>query len=312
MKTVFSNSMTAHVWAQQSQPHGHSGSMSFDGDTLYSYRTPIARIVPLTVGSVALVTSQRYSITTSSKHMPTVRRALPETIRAFYVDNVRATSKREHSENLAALVLNYTRQLLHFRRMLSEPYSYDHIEELSATAFAYADAFALDPPSINAMADIEAIKEYRAAREARNNTPEGIAKRERSRAKREEYRANKEARERAKRQAAINEAVTRFRAGDPRQGYIGGMDGGALLRVSNDGERVETSQGATVPIADAKRAIAFVDRIRKAGAGWKRNGERFPVGDFQLDSVDAVGNVRAGCHSIDWIEIEALANRLGV
>lgn len=312
MKTRFTNAMTAHVWAQQSQDLGYSDHMRFEKDTLYSYRTPIARIVKLSVGSVALVTSERYSITTSSKHMPLVFRSLPETIKAFRVPNVTANRASEHAYNLANLVAEYHKRCAQFRRMLSDPYSYDSIEELSATAYAYAEAFALDPPAINATADIEAIKAYRAAREARNSTPEGIAKRERAKAKREEYRANREARDRAKRAEAIAEAVTRFRNGDPRQGYIGGRDAGngALLRVSASGAHVETSQGATVPVDDAKRAIAFVRKF--AGRTWHRNGERFRIGDFQLDSIDEGGNIRAGCHYIERAEIESLAVSLGV
>ena len=44
MKTVFSNKMCAHVWAQQSQLGGRSDHMRFDGPTLYSYSTPIGFI----------------------------------------------------------------------------------------------------------------------------------------------------------------------------------------------------------------------------------------------------------------------------
>lgn len=46
MRTVFTNHMVAHVWAQQNQPHGRSGNgqFFFDGPTIYSYRRsyPIA------------------------------------------------------------------------------------------------------------------------------------------------------------------------------------------------------------------------------------------------------------------------------
>ena len=74
MQTVFTNAMTAHVWAQQSQECGHSGSLSFAGDTLSSYGTPIARIVKGRGGPVCLLTSRRYSVTTSG-HCSQARRA---------------------------------------------------------------------------------------------------------------------------------------------------------------------------------------------------------------------------------------------
>jgi len=45
--------------------------------------------------------------------------------------------------------------------------------------------------------------------------------------------------------------------------------------------------------------------------GWKRNGETFRVGNFQLDEVNAEGII-AGCHNIKWDAIEDLAKREGV
>src|ERR1700761_3319021 len=68
MKTVFTNSMTAHVWAQMKQPHGRNSesSMSFDGTVAYSYREPVAHIVRAGGGAlIALFTSKSFSVTTS-------------------------------------------------------------------------------------------------------------------------------------------------------------------------------------------------------------------------------------------------------
>jgi hypothetical protein len=65
------------VWAQQEQHEGRTKSMSFRGQYIYSYATPIARIVDSKDGEkVALITNERHSITTSSKHMPAVYRAV--------------------------------------------------------------------------------------------------------------------------------------------------------------------------------------------------------------------------------------------
>lgn len=73
VKRVLSNDMVIHVWAAQSQDEARTsnGNLSFMGSVLYSYRTPIANIVPGADGQpVALVTTERYSVTTSGKHMP--------------------------------------------------------------------------------------------------------------------------------------------------------------------------------------------------------------------------------------------------
>lgn len=75
---------------------------------------------------------------------------------------------------------------------------------------------------------------------------------------------------------------------------------------------LETSQGATVPLVAAIRAFRFVKLVKERGEPWHRNGQTLPVGHFQIDRIETTGNFRAGCHAIDWQEIEALATELGV
>lgn len=73
-RQVYDNRMTAHVWANQSQPSGRSnnGNLSFDCAKLYSYRTVIGYIMP---DSTPLYTATRYSVTTGG-HMSDLNRAL--------------------------------------------------------------------------------------------------------------------------------------------------------------------------------------------------------------------------------------------
>lgn len=81
MKTVFDNKMVAHVWAQQTQDTGtsHNRNFHFSGQFLYSYRTPIARALKNRKGDILyLVTPEKYSMTTSCKHMPAIYRAIQE------------------------------------------------------------------------------------------------------------------------------------------------------------------------------------------------------------------------------------------
>jgi hypothetical protein len=90
-------------------------------------------------------------------------------------------------------------------------------------------------------------------------------------------------------------------------------DGGALLRIEGDGDGAElvTSQGARVPLAHAVKAFRFVKLIREAGGHWQRNGRVVRVGHYQLDSIDPAG-FNAGCHRINWPEIERVAKLAGV
>lgn len=89
-------------------------------------------------------------------------------------------------------------------------------------------------------------------------------------------------------------------------GYACGVrsnDGSALLRIK--GNTVETSQGVSVPLEDARRAYRAVEHCHNTGTGWESNGETLPVGVFKVDRIDSQGNVWAGCHFIAWDVVEA-------
>lgn len=89
--------------------------------------------------------------------------------------------------------------------------------------------------------------------------------------------------------------------------------GGALLRIIGEGDKaeLETSHGARVPLAHAIKAFRFVKLIRERGETWRRNGRTVRVGFYQIDSIDPDG-FDAGCHRINWPEIERVAKLAGV
>lgn len=75
-RTVFDNSMTAHVWAQNTQSEGrsHNGNLYFDGATLYSYGRHFIVGYVLPNGD-AFLNSDSYSVSTS-RHQSEARRAV--------------------------------------------------------------------------------------------------------------------------------------------------------------------------------------------------------------------------------------------
>jgi len=75
-----------------------------------------------------------------------------------------------------------------------------------------------------------------------------------------------------------------------------------MLRL-NDGH-VETTKGIRITELEAKLAFRFIAKHR--AMGWKRNGEQFPIANYQLDSINEFGIV-AGCHRITWDEINRFA-----
>lgn len=66
MAEVFSNSMVAHVWAQQRQPYGRSnnGNFYFERETLYSYGTHFPVGIFAGPGGPVFLNSDSYSIST--------------------------------------------------------------------------------------------------------------------------------------------------------------------------------------------------------------------------------------------------------
>lgn len=76
-----------------------------------------------------------------------------------------------------------------------------------------------------------------------------------------------------------------------------------------------TSHGARVPLRHAVRVFAFARQCRETGQAWEAGKSRpaaIRVGHFTVDSIDSTGSFRAGCHAIDWAEVERLARELGV
>jgi hypothetical protein len=148
---------------------------------------------------------------------------------------------------------------------------------------------------------------------------EGLAELARAFQEREEAAAREE------RAAALAKAAADLKAWRSGEGRLpsrlSDTEGGALLRASKVerdesgaivGGSLDTSHGASVPLLHALRAFRFLKLCRDNGQAWTANGKSLPVGHFRIDSIDARGNFRAGCHVINWPEVAALAASLGV
>ena len=91
---------------------------------------------------------------------------------------------------------------------------------------------------------------------------------------------------------------------------FGGYDLPIRLRIK--GDELQTSRGASVPLAHAVKAFRVIKRLRSKGESYERNGHTIHLGHFALDAVDSAGNVRAGCHEVAWEEIQRVATLAGV
>ncbi len=115
--------------------------------------------------------------------------------------------------------------------------------------------------------------------------------------------------------------IAEWRAGGNRRVYFDSDHGGAAIRatgVQRDesgaivGGTLETSHGATVPLAHAIRVFRFLKLMRERGEEWRKNGRTIRVGHYSVDVVRPDGGFTAGCHRFAWPEIETLALALGV
>lgn len=318
MKTVFDNRMCAHVWAQQNQPYGRSNSMRFNGPVIYSYRTPIAAFTP--EGAV-LVTSNSYSPTTSSKHMPAVRRALRADVQVFTVPDVgydggMAQTVRNgngrgwrgvHEVNLAWLVERFhaiAGAELRRNSWAGDDCGAERLADAHRTVADYCIAFSLTMPSLDMPAAVAKIRERR----------ERLANDPKRKARAEQKAAREAERERLARLSHDEKLAEWLEGADVRLPYYRSVTEGAGAALRVKGDQVQTSWGASVPVADARRVLRLIDRERAKGLTaaniadiWPRSDSQ--LGRFTLDSFDEKG-ITAGCHFISWNQVERIRSQL--
>lgn len=308
-KHVFSTHEIPHLWLHQTQADGRNaaGNLFFRDGTIYSYGShfPIARRYTSKSGGCVLFTTASYSVTTA-RHIGHVRQAIPASVPVFNVPNVTwsgsdsssAQDKENHAANLADYVKRIESAIIKSARARSswqKESSHDGAVAMSADARAYAKFFRVRCPKLPAVPalDSEAMDTVRKAEAGK------AAKRaDETRRKNEEY---------AVRQS---ENAAKWRKGE----YNGSFDYGfpTMLRlVSTDGHcEVETSRGARVPVAHAKRALQFVREVKASGQEWRSNGHTFHIGNYSVDRISADGTLFAGCHVIEYAETERIAPAL--
>lgn len=360
-----------------------SGSMSFAGDKLYSYSTPIAKIYRKRSGAaLALFCDDNYSITTS-KHIGHGMRAVshltvlrvPSYIIGGYAGGYyrgETDAPRAHKANLAhfeKLAASYLEAAE--RAML--PRNVEWRRDAAVRAFTewqqYAEFF-----GIRCKAPSFPAQEWDAAAERAQRivSPDPVRDVAKVRAKEKRQAAARAALQGAftvycERVNVYNDAVKAAAGrgmldaervqhwrdtgewlampnvtaewplasdGYGRNGpnamlhkfrragfdlpqiaglYRGGTPG-TLLRVN--GEEIETSQGARVPLAAAPMVWALVQRVKRSGQPYTPGtigaASRVRIGDYPLDAIDADGTLRAGCHCIEYAELARMAAALGL
>lgn len=273
----------AHLWANKSRSSAKASNFYFNGDTIYSYGShfPIARHHK--VGCV-LMTTRSYSSSTN-RHISYVRNASHHLTTFHVKDPTKEPSKAD--------VLAYRERILDLSKKVAaarnQAWWLSQLENLVNEANEFCAYFKFKT-RFEMPSDFEALKA-------------GVKKDNEKRRKAEAIKQKQIEKDNAEKVEAWLKGESDFFPYSINKVY---------LRVKHftgeDGDTMQTSKHARVPMAEAERAFKFCIKMRERG--WHRNGETFKVGDYHLDAVNKQGIV-AGCHRIDWETIESFAKQVG-
>lgn len=319
MKRKFSShSEVAHVWAQQSQSMGDASRMYFRDSTIYSYGSHFPAGIFITPDIVA-INSDHYSISTT-KHMGYVRDAVSHK-QCLYLptrimkeirplnDMSGAGSKYRRKSLLEECIKHVQSEIVKAGEIASNTrrkpatradainsaiYEYDQVAQVLAL---YKMRL---PVAVTRM--LETLKTDASAIAAANKKALAAEAAKRAKAQRIEQ---------ARREAKAKEALPAWLAGNDDYEHRNALFSSKETYLRVKGENVETSRGATFPLAHGLRALPLIRAIVASGEVWQRNGKTIHLGHYQIDKIEA-GQIVAGCHTIPVAEVERLAASLGV
>lgn len=337
-KHVFSGDMVAHVWAQQTVDWGKrsDGRVYFRRDTIYSYgdHFPIARFVEHKGKRAVIFNARKYSVSTS-KHQGMVRSALrglnipvikvevenldfgrPEwrAVKEHYTkvceqNIIKAARARRNPEcameaaKEAVRTANQFAEFFGLKDRLKEPkFTAEFLRDAKERANKHAAAEAAKTRKLNAEREAaiqKAIGLYRQGADCRNWVQNRLTDEDRA-----QHFLNAP--------AFLANAATLWRSNElstydlPEEF----RHQSTLLRLSHDGQQIETSRGASFPTEHGKHAFRLIQACREKGQEYQRNGHSIHLGHFTIDRIEISGDVKARCHTVKWEEIERMAKEL--
>jgi hypothetical protein len=277
---AYSNAQVAHMWAHNTKTHARGSNLFFEGNVIYSYgrHFPIARLIP----GFVLFTTRGYSQTTSI-HISIVRQAVSH-MPIVYVNDPCASPSESRREAQRAI----ERELSNSNKpRIRESTRLGH----KARALNLANQF---NAYIDAIGENQDLKFDVSQFENLRKELEELAR----------IAAERKAAQEAKRMEEMRETIEKWRIGE-YHGYI--HVGAPLLRLN--GENVETSKGAKIPVCDARKLWPIVEACR---TGSREFTPGMPLGDYRLTKIRGDGSIVVGCHDIGYSEIAAIAAQLGL
>lgn len=289
-KKVFHKSEIAHVWAnmQQKEARTTTNNFSFYGPNLYSYGTIIGTIKTSPAGSRFYVLNNRCYSRTTSEQQSFMRYAIDRDLyfvvdQKYYNDH---NTLRCEIENLIISLVKAKKPVLYLSQMDSIKRDIDifavwYKKEFKKSLFAQIECKDLK--------DIyKTLNTYLCA----SDINEAI--------KAEQQRQLKEIKKQTAKQVSdAKKAIKKFLTYE--SDYIStGYSETAYCRISLDKTKIETSQGANVPIQEAKVLFSLI----QAGKEIKD----FNIGGYIVHGLNGVLTV--GCYKIDKQNMFSVGKKL--
>lgn len=314
---VFPTDEVPHLWAHKVQvdARNQQNNLFFEGDTIYSYRQsfPIARHVSNAKGKQAILFySGGFSITTAG-HQNQVKRSIPPSVPVFTVPSIVPSwgVPVDHDKNISHY-LRESKQTFDkaIRSRGNGAWLLDSALASMAECKAYCKFFALPSvpfPHIPTKTKLAALRvrfEQDKVKAEASHAKAWNTKR----AKNEERHAIRQREWEERLATATLELPAKIAAW--REGKsVHFVNDATLLRIIN-ADTVQTSRGASIPLDHAARGYKVIKAVMRAGREWKRNGHTLHLGHYSMDRIEPNGTLYAGCHIIEWPEIELIGRAI--
>ena len=321
MKKVFpSAEQTIHIWAQQSQENGRCSNVFFENTKVlysYGYHFPLAVFLD---NNTVLVNDSSVSVTTSKqqryvwgairhKNMICASTGIVKLI-VKYKDYERKFFKRELiklvSETVSSAVEVAARQAAKRRK-----------KELIKTDIGKAETIFNEYNKLLQFFKFKMpIATVRLVDNLINNHAEVVEKFAKLHklevAKKERVRKQHE----KERLIVAQEAIELWKNGEriAKYEHMNALRNinAVYMRPWGDDKQIHTSHNAQFPINQGIVAFKHILDCVKNKTEWKTNGHTIKLGHFHIDKIDSKGNVTAGCHYVEYSEIERNAKLLGL
>ena len=301
MKTVFTDvSHIAHLWANQTQDEARNSGRNFyfHNESIFSYGSHfcIGKHIKVKGENITLLTTRGYSNTTAkqihvvkmaSNHKNIMYVAHPEDIVldkgeykkewSHHTRNIEARIRE--IENNASKLSRAKKPELYIREINAHLEALQNYIKVFKVKLTPAQKKVLKTDFTTGYADYLTAK----AKE--------IEKRDRARLKKEK--------------AEALEEIQKFRTFEIHRTWrrYNNVD---LLRYNSEKKRIETSQGVDIPEEIAKRFYFNAKEVLKNGGCEDCNAKLM---QWDVTSINAK-NIKIGCHTIEWSEVNAIAKLL--